>query len=99
MKVICLNKKGNLVFIMQVKIVYFKVEKYPTNQQVLNVMKHESKHEQRISNNLIIDAEASKTFCDKICLQIKHILSGYIQEVNLNPFGFLFVTGIQANTN
>lgn len=49
----------------------------------------------RLSTNIYADAEAAKILFD--CLAVEEgSLNGFIQELNLNPFVVLFLSGIQV---
>ena len=60
------------------------------------MMKSEIKHIDKLSNNISTDALASKTMSDKIFVTISGRIDGYVQEINLNPFGLLFISDIQV---
>lgn len=54
-----------------------------------------------MSNDVIVDCIAAKNLMDKLAVQLvndgKHyILNGYIQEISLDPFGFLVTSDIQV---
>lgn len=61
-------------------------------------MKHEKQHEDRVSINIYVDSEATKTIYDKraICLEQMNF-KGFLQEISQNPFGLFFITPIQVN--
>ena len=57
-------------------------------------MKHEIKHAEEFFTNINADAEASKFINDKICIIVSKLI-GFIQFIAHNPFGILFLAGVQ----
>ena len=51
----------------------------------------------KISNEVFIDALAAKNVTDQIYGETSSKLNGYIQEISLDPFGFLLISQIQVN--
>lgn len=49
----------------------------------------------RMSTTIYTDAEASKLLFESLAIE-EGSLKGFIQELNLNPFGALFISGIQV---
>lgn len=50
----------------------------------------------RLSSDIYSDADLAKKMTDDLCLISKSELHGYIQEISLNPFGFLLISDIQV---
>ena len=57
-------------------------------------MKHEYANKHKISNDLYTDSEATKLLFEQ--LSFAQHFKGYIQEINLNPFGMLLISEIQV---
>ena len=53
----------------------------------------------RISSDIFLDAEASKILTDAVCFHSQSKLTGYIQEISLNPFGVLFLSDLNVSVN
>jgi hypothetical protein len=60
------------------------------------MIKSEYQHRKRFSNDIFIDAEASKLFCDQMCINVGNNLNGYIREIGLFPFQFILMSDIQV---
>lgn len=60
------------------------------------MIKSEAVSRSRISNEVFIDSSATKTITDTMCLASKSNIQGYIQEIGLDPFGFLLFSDIQV---
>ena len=52
----------------------------------------------KISRDILIDAQASKTLCEKLCLHpVKDgELKGYVQQIYQDPFGIMLISSIQV---
>ena len=51
----------------------------------------------RLSKDIFVDVEAAKVLCEHLCLfSSPGKLSGFVQEINQNPFGFLLMSDIQV---
>ena len=66
-----------------------------TNKNTLASIKHEIKDADDFFTNVNADAEASKFIYEKICIVVCSLL-GFIQFIAQNPFGMLFLAGIQV---
>jgi hypothetical protein len=63
---------------------------------VLKNIKSAFKHQDRISLNVFVDAEAAKALSEQFCLlRETGNLNGYVQIFNQNPFGLLLMSHIQ----
>ena len=62
---------------------------------MLAQIKTEAKYEKRICNELIIDVNATKRLCDKICMETT-VFKGFIRDISLEPFGFLLLSLLQV---
>lgn len=62
----------------------------------LSKIRSEYLNRNRISTDHLVDAEAAKTVSDKLCQFYCKNISGFIQEISLNPFGALFLSDIQV---
>ena len=58
------------------------------------MVRYETKHRERLSNNIFTDAAASKQVMDRLIGGKK--LNGFVREVGLDPFGFLMMAEIQV---
>ena len=67
------------------------------NSDVLKMVRYETKHRERLSNNVFTDASASKQVMDRLIVGKK--FNGFVREVGLDPFGFLLIAEIQVLTN
>ena len=67
-----------------------------TNINTLQSVKSEIKHAEDFFTNINADAEASKFIYDKTCLIVCNLI-GFIQFIAQNPFGLLFVAGVQVS--
>ena len=67
----------------------------------LSVIKSEFVNRFKISNDIFIDSQAAKFVIDRICssLMLNGNIKGYIQELRLNPFGFLLFSELQVRLN
>lgn len=63
----------------------------------LGMMRTEFFHRYRISSDIFIDAMATKTIFDQICMKINGNFKGFIQTIGLCPYGFLLFSEIQVN--
>jgi hypothetical protein len=64
---------------------------------VLKNIKSAFKHQDRISLNVFVDAEAAKALCEQLCLFSETgNLNGYVQIINQNPFGLLLMSHIHV---
>ena len=69
-----------------------------TNENVLNVIKHELKNANRLSSNIFIDAQSAKTVFDNLYHdKLDTPIKGYIQDIRLNKFGMLLYSDKQVN--
>ncbi|CAF0907232.1 unnamed protein product [Brachionus calyciflorus] len=66
----------------------------PVSQSILTQIKYEAKHEFRLSVDFFYDALASKYIFDNLN-DCDGEVTGFIQELNLNPFGFLLFSEYQ----
>lgn len=64
----------------------------------LRKIKSEYVLKNRISTDIYLDAEATKILTDSICIPGKTKLSGYIQEITLNPFGVFFLSDLNVSS-
>ena len=69
------------------------------NYDVLKQIKYEFKHKNRISTEVFFDANATKIITDSLIGNDNDKIKGYIQEIGLNPFGFLLISEIQVKVN
>ena len=60
-------------------------------------MKSEFNNRNRLSSDIFVDANCAKIMTDKLCLPSDSKMAGYIQEITMNPFGFLTMSDIQVN--
>jgi hypothetical protein len=61
------------------------------------MIKSENIHKDRISNDLITDCKAAKRICDALCLAFDDTdLTGFIQKIDLEPFGLLLISDLQV---
>ena len=73
------------------------LERSVVNSDVLKMVRYETKHRERLSNNVFTDAAASKQVMDRLIVGKK--FNGFVREVGLDPFGFLLIAEIQVFTN
>ena len=72
-------------------------DKKITNKNTLKMIKSEFVNRHKMSSDVYIDTLATKTLTDGLCLESSSNIEGYIQEIGLNPFGFLLLSDIQVN--
>ena len=55
----------------------------------------------KISRDILIDSQASKVLCEKLCLHpVKEgELKGYVQQIYQDPFGLMLISMIQVSKN
>ena len=69
----------------------------PTSN-VLKKIKSDFMNRNRISKDIQVDVEAAKVLCEHLCLYSSPgKLSGYVQDISQNPFGFLLMSDIQVS--
>ena len=70
----------------------------PTKSSALYQAKYELKTKDRISRDILIDAEGAKILCEKLCItSIKErAIEGYIQIIYQDPFGLILISEIQV---
>ncbi|CAF0945818.1 unnamed protein product [Brachionus calyciflorus] len=69
----------------------------PLSNDVLSKIKNEYVHRNRISNDIFVDALATKQIYSNVAISLKTgKISGFLQEINMDPFGVLFVSEIQV---
>jgi hypothetical protein len=71
-------------------------ERKVTNQNTLKKMKSEFVNRHKMSSDVFVDVLAAKSVTDGMCLKSSSNIEGYIQEISLNPFGFLLFSDIQV---
>lgn len=81
------NERSNLFSLTDKKV---------TNKNTLKQMKSEFINKHRLSSDVYIDVLATKSVTDRMCLKSSSNIDGYIQEISLNPFGFLLFSDIQV---
>ena len=60
-------------------------------------MKNEFERRHRLSSDIFADAEATKILCELLVgPHNKNCLPGYVQKIDKNPFGVLFVSNLQV---
>lgn len=64
-------------------------------KSVLAVLKSEFKLKNRVSRDIMMDAQAAKFLCECTCVPTTH-LRGLIQEISQFPFGLLLLSAIQV---
>ena len=63
----------------------------------LKKVKYDYSHENRMDKSIIFDVKASKSLCDFFIEKFQSdSLTGYIQTINLDPFGFLLMCQYQV---
>ena len=76
---------------------YVLVEPKVTDKNVLNVLKFERLHSERLSNEITSDARATKKMLETMSLSLEDdSFRGYIQEIHQDPFGLTLVSDIQV---
>ncbi len=73
-----------------------KMERKVTNRHTLKQMKSEFVNRHKLSNDVFIDALATKSVTDELCIKSSSNIEGYIQEISLNPFGYLLFSDKQV---
>ena len=60
-------------------------------------MKNEFERRHRLSSDIFADAEATKIVMELVVgLKNSNCIQGYIQRIDKNPFGVLFISDIQV---
>ena len=60
------------------------------NENVMRVAKHQYKHVNRLSNDIFVDAQATKSFYNTpLVNKSSVILKGYIHDIRQDNFGIL----------
>jgi hypothetical protein len=73
------------------------LEKKLTKKESLAMIKSEFLHQNRISNDIFHDAQSAKIIHDNYYKKVfRDGLLGFIQEISLDPFGFLLISDIQV---
>jgi hypothetical protein len=72
------------------------LDKRVTNLDVLNKIKSEWNNRKRLDRDVFVDALKSKFLTDCICLETKTKIKGYIQNIEMVPFGLLLMSDIQV---
>jgi len=62
----------------------------------LHKIRSESKLKHRLDQNIFLDAEMAKNLTDNISLLSTSKVNGYVQEISLNPFGYLMLSDINV---
>ena len=60
-------------------------------------IKYEIKHEKRLSNDMIIDIISAKRLLDKAYLHYSAKIPGFIQNISIDPFGYILLSDIQVS--
>jgi hypothetical protein len=70
----------------------------PVSSNVLNVMKHEYVHRDRISTEIDKDAKTAKKMFETLCIQIytPSKILGFIRELHSDPFGYILLSELQV---
>ena len=70
-----------------------------TKVHILKNLRYEFKMRDRISRDILIDSQACKTLCEKLCLHPtkEDELVGYVQQIYQDPFGLMLLSSIQVN--
>lgn len=70
----------------------------PENRHVLKNMRSEFRNRFKVSSDICIDAIASKTIFETLAKKITGNIkiNGFIQNIGLDPFGFLLMSAIQV---
>ena len=77
---------------------YFLGDRKSTNRNVLKNIKHQFIRRNVISKDIFIDSDASKNLFEILCMPVNsNCIGGYVQEINLNPYGFHLLADIQVN--
>ena len=50
----------------------------------------------KLSNEVFVDAQAAKVLTDGLCYSVNNTVSGFIQEISLDPYGFFLLSDIQV---
>ena len=69
----------------------------PFNSNLLKQIKYEFKHQELISLNLFVDTEASKKLTTHLIPSpTSSNLRGFVQDISMNPYGFILFSHIQV---
>ena len=74
---------------------YFQDEKI-TKIKTLSMIKKEFVDSFKLSNEVFVDAQAAKVLTDGLCYSVNNTVSGFIQEISLDPYGFFLLSDIQV---
>ncbi len=92
------KRKNYCIISLNIIICFFTDLKRSTNSNVLTVMKYSYKKKNRISRDLMTDCQGALNVCEGLCMPSNSsCLQGYIQKINLVPFGLFMVSDIQVN--
>ena len=69
--------------------------KIPIKRLSLSKIKSEFVNRYKISNDVLVDAQAAKNVLDNIAEPCNYI-KGFIQEISAVPFGFILLSEIQV---
>ena len=75
----------------------FFLEQKRTKIKTLSMIKKEFVDSFKLSNEIFVDSQASKVMLDSLCHSVNNRVSGYIQEISLDPYGLLLFSDIQVN--
>jgi hypothetical protein len=78
-------------------MIYLDIKK-PTKENVLKHIRYEFRARERISRDILIDAQAAKSVCEKLCLHPSKegTLNGFVQQIFQDPFGMMLMSEIQV---
>lgn len=71
-------------------------EKQLQNAKTLRQIKYEHMHRHRLSTNYIDDSLLTKKMFDLFIPSYENKLGGFLQSIDLSPFGFLAISQIQV---
>ena len=68
----------------------------PIKKNTLHKIRNEYFHQLRISADVYVDAMTTKKIFENMNFFKNETLNGFIQEVNMDPFGILFFSHLQV---
>jgi hypothetical protein len=85
---------------IKILLIFFQVINKPTKPNILNQIRYEFNHKDRISRDILNDAEASKVMCERLCIHPSKEgeIQGFIQKISQQSFGMILLSTIQVNT-
>jgi hypothetical protein len=90
-----LNK---IFFVIKILNIIYTLAKRTESSDVLKVIKSQFIRRYKISNDISVDCNATKLSFESIChTSDSNAITGYVQEINQNPFGMILVSEIQVN--